>query len=78
MNGARVAVETAERSNASGVIDFNRVYLLQRELVNQQDLLATSEGAISVSLVALFKAMGGGWELRLQDHTPPMHWLGID
>ena len=34
----------------------------QRVLFNQQDLLVTTRGSLAQSLIALYKAMGGGWE----------------
>ena len=34
----------------------------QRVLFGQQELLVTSRGSLTQSLIALYKAMGGGWE----------------
>ena len=34
----------------------------QRVLFSQQDLLVTSRGSLTQNLIALYKAMGGGWE----------------
>jgi outer membrane protein, multidrug efflux system len=34
----------------------------QRTLFSQQELLVTSRGNLTQSLIALYKAMGGGWE----------------
>ena len=33
-------------------------------LANQQDLLAVTEGAVAVNLVDVYRAIGGGWEVR--------------
>ena len=63
------AVKAAQRSLAistlqyrEGLVDFQRVLDSQRTLFTQQDLLVSTRGNQTQSLVALFKAMGGGWE----------------
>ncbi|MFQ5961592.1 MAG: transporter, partial [Candidatus Methylomirabilales bacterium] len=54
-----------------GTIDFNRVLDAQERLVAQQDSLASTTGDISLSLIATYKALGGGWESRVgQDFVP--------
>ena len=67
----RQAVEAAKRSlelgtiqYREGEIDFNRVFNLQEALVTDQDTLATVEGDVARSLVAVYRALGGGWEIR--------------
>ncbi len=60
--GAASAVEKAETLYQAGSIDFGRVYVLQSALLMQQDELAATEGNIAISLIQLFKALGGGWE----------------
>ena len=55
-----------------GTVDFNRVLDAQTRLVEQQDSLAETTGDISLSLIATYKALGGGWESRVgQDFVPP-------
>jgi len=44
--------------------DFNRVALVEQNLVQQQDLLAQSRGEISLGLIDVYKALGGGWQIR--------------
>jgi NodT family efflux transporter outer membrane factor (OMF) lipoprotein len=63
------AVKAAQRSldiatiqYREGLIDFSRVLDAQRVLFLQQDQLASSRGSLAQNLVALYKAMGGGWE----------------
>jgi NodT family efflux transporter outer membrane factor (OMF) lipoprotein len=50
-----------------GLVDFNRVYTVQRELTVQQDQLAVAEGSIAQYMIQLYRALGGGWEMRLND-----------
>ena len=46
----------------AGVTDFLSVLDAQRALYEDEDLLAQSRTAQTVSLIALCKALGGGWE----------------
>ena len=48
-----------------GLIDFNRVSLIEQNLVSQQTLLAQAQGNTTLGLVNLYRALGGGWEIRL-------------
>lgn len=45
-----------------GSTDFVRIYVLQADLLRQQDELASTEGEVVTSLVNLFRSLGGGWE----------------
>lgn len=47
-----------------GTTDFIRVLDTQRVLVDQQDALTAVEGSVALSLVATYKALGGGWQIR--------------
>ncbi len=62
------SVREAERSvelvlvqYRGGVTDFNRVFNTQELLVSQQDQLAAAQGDIALSLIRVYKALGGGW-----------------
>jgi NodT family efflux transporter outer membrane factor (OMF) lipoprotein len=48
-----------------GRADFGRVFVAEFFLAQQQDLLAQAEGSIAQALVAVYRALGGGWEIRL-------------
>jgi NodT family efflux transporter outer membrane factor (OMF) lipoprotein len=48
-----------------GVIDFTPVFLFEGTLAQQQDELAIAQGQIALSLIDLYRALGGGWEIRL-------------
>jgi hypothetical protein len=43
---------------------MNRVFTLQRALVQDQDRLASTRGEVALYLIAVYKAIGGGWEIR--------------
>jgi outer membrane protein TolC len=48
-----------------GAIDFTPVVLFESTLAQQQDQLAFSQGSIATNLIATYRALGGGWEMRL-------------
>lgn len=57
------ARDLANQQYQQGVVDFLTVLEAQRNLLGTQDALAQSDTRISSDLVALYKALGGGWEL---------------
>jgi outer membrane protein TolC len=48
-----------------GAIDFTPVVLFESTQAEQQDALAVSQGNIVLSLIGIYRALGGGWEMRL-------------
>ncbi len=48
-----------------GETDFLRVDIAAANLARQQDSQATLEGLVASNLIDAYKALGGGWELRL-------------
>jgi len=63
---AQEAVRVAQAKYRAGRIDFNRVFTVEQLLISQQDQLATAQGNLAVSLIELYRALGGGWEIRLE------------
>ena len=47
-----------------GITDFTTVLTAQQALLQQQDNLARTMGHISSNLVGVYRALGGGWQLR--------------
>jgi hypothetical protein len=45
-----------------GLTDFQRVLDSQRALFSQQERLVANRGEVAGNLIALYKALGGGWE----------------
>jgi NodT family efflux transporter outer membrane factor (OMF) lipoprotein len=58
----RKAVDLANQLYAAGRTDFLSVLQAQRDLFVSQDALIQSTHTVSTNLVALYKALGGGWE----------------
>jgi NodT family efflux transporter outer membrane factor (OMF) lipoprotein len=55
----------------AGKIDLQRVVDTQRTRVLREDSLAESKGLVGIHLVAIYKALGGGWVTRLAPQPPP-------
>jgi NodT family efflux transporter outer membrane factor (OMF) lipoprotein len=62
LDDAAVSVRTVESRYAAGLTDFGDVLLARQALLSAQDGLATAEGDQRRDLVALYKALGGGWD----------------
>lgn len=48
-----------------GAVEFTAVFVAASELAQRQDQYAAAEGDVARSLIALYRALGGGWEMRL-------------
>jgi NodT family efflux transporter outer membrane factor (OMF) lipoprotein len=71
------AADAAARSNdlvlkvyREGKADFNRVYTVQSLLAQQQDAMAQAAGLVATNLVQIYRALGGGWQIRLEQPGP--------
>jgi NodT family efflux transporter outer membrane factor (OMF) lipoprotein len=62
VTAARRSLDIATVQYREGLVDFERVLDSQRTLFTQQDRLVSNRGNVSQSLIALYKAMGGGWQ----------------
>jgi outer membrane protein TolC len=58
------SMEIALRQYQEGATDYQRVVDSQRSLLAQQNVLTQTSSSVATSLIALYKALGGGWELR--------------
>jgi outer membrane protein, multidrug efflux system len=60
---SRNAAELARLRYEDGVSNFLQVLDSERRLLESQELLAQSETDVSVSLIAVYKALGGSWQV---------------
>src|SRR5262249_32933362 len=67
VKAAERAVKLTNEQFRAGAIDYTPVFIAEQFLSQQQNLYAQSEGDIALGLVAVYRALGGGWELRLND-----------
>ena len=62
VKAAQRSLDIATLQYREGLTDFQRVLDSQRSLFLQQDTLVTAQGGVMQNVVAIYKAMGGGWE----------------
>ena len=63
VNANQRATELARNLYAQGLTDFLTVLVAEEDLLNTQDSLAQTERDVALQLIALYKAIGGGWEV---------------
>jgi NodT family efflux transporter outer membrane factor (OMF) lipoprotein len=72
VRAAQHSLQLAVAQYRSGVADFTTVLVAEQQLLAQQDSLAVTAGAIPSNLVAVYRALGGGWQIREdQGFLPP-------
>jgi NodT family efflux transporter outer membrane factor (OMF) lipoprotein len=62
---AQRTLEISFEQYRQGAIDFTPVVLFESTLADQQDQLAAAQGDITLSLINIYRALGGGWQMRL-------------
>ena len=67
----RKAVDLSTTLYTQGQTDFLSVLNAQRSLYLSEDALVQSTGTVSTNLIALYKALGGGWEAEPPETRPP-------
>ncbi len=58
------SVELSLLQYRDGVADYQRVLDSQQRLVTSQDQLTATRGDVVTSLISVYKALGGGWQIR--------------
>lgn len=71
VDASQKAVDVATQLYKEGQTSFLDVLTAQRSLYASQDALVQSERTISIDLVSLYKALGGGWEQSVDATTAP-------
>ena len=72
-NASQRAVNVSNTQYQNGLINFNTVISNLQALSQQQDLLSSARGNVATNLVQVYKALGGGWEIR--DNRDPVDLL---
>ncbi len=62
---SKEAVTTAVAQYQAGTILFTQVTQLEQTLVTQQDTLAQAQNETVAGLIRVYRALGGGWQIRL-------------
>ncbi len=71
VQAATRAVQLAETQYRGGIADYTRVLNTQEFLITEQSRLISTRGSAAQSLVTLYRALGGGWELRGSQQLVP-------
>ncbi|MCE5269034.1 MAG: efflux transporter outer membrane subunit [Planctomycetaceae bacterium] len=69
-NAAARSAAIATQQYEKGVIYYQPLLDSERVLTSQQDTLAESRGLVALDLVAVYKALGGGWQATSEAHPP--------
>jgi NodT family efflux transporter outer membrane factor (OMF) lipoprotein len=64
VDAAEKAVVILRAQGKAGTVDFTRVIQVEQTKVLQQDSLAQARGEIAQGLIQVYRALGGGWQLR--------------
>ncbi|MGA2702931.1 MAG: efflux transporter outer membrane subunit [Isosphaeraceae bacterium] len=73
VQAAQDSVVLVQAQYQGGLVDFNRVFTAQAQLVTQQDQLAIARGNIASSLIAVYRALGGGWQAVENCRAPALY-----
>jgi uncharacterized protein (DUF4415 family) len=72
VTASRRSVDISALQYGEGLTGYQRVLDAQRGLRIDQDALALVRGSVSISLVNMYKALGGGWQSRVgQNYVKP-------
>jgi NodT family efflux transporter outer membrane factor (OMF) lipoprotein len=59
----------------AGETDFTQGLVLLQQKVQEEDALAQAQGNVALGLIQVYRALGGGWQIRLTgcdpEHAPP-------
>jgi NodT family efflux transporter outer membrane factor (OMF) lipoprotein len=70
VEAAQKAVRIVLAQYQAGSVDFTRVTQIERNLVLQMDTLAQARGEIGLGLIEVYRALGGGWQIRVTGCAP--------
>lgn len=58
------AVKVAQQQYKGGIADYIRVLVAEQYLITEQTRLVETRGSAAQNLITLYRALGGGWDLR--------------
>ncbi len=64
VTAARGAVDLSFLQYQEGVSDFTTVLTAEQNVLDAENNLAVATGTIASSLASVYRALGGGWEIR--------------
>lgn len=72
VDAAQKSLNLAVIQYREGITDFTTVLTAQVSLLNAQDNLANALGNIASGLVGVYRALGGGWQIREGENFVPV------
>ena len=73
VKASKRSVDLSTIQYREGLVDYQRVIDTQRDLTIQQDNLVATTGDVDLGLVSIYRALGGGWQLRTDKDFVPEH-----
>ena len=70
VDAANRSVKTVQAQYRAGGADFGRVFVLEAVLVTQQEKMVEARRDVALGLVRVYKALGGGWQIRTTPTAP--------
>ena len=64
VKASRRSVDLSMLQYKEGMVDYQRVLDSQRVLSDSQDAWTATRGDVIINLISLYKALGGGWQVR--------------
>jgi len=64
VEAAQGALRIALLQYKEGTMDFTTVLLAEQNLYSAENSLALAQGSVPLGAIAIYRAMGGGWQLR--------------
>jgi outer membrane protein TolC len=64
VKAAKRSVSISLLQYEEGLVDYQRVLDTQRFQSQEEDLLTSTAGNVILNLIAMYKALGGGWQIR--------------
>lgn len=61
------ATKIEEKNFTSLKADVNRLFTLESSQLTEQDNLAVAQGNVALDLINVYRALGGGWQIRDRD-----------
>ena len=71
-DAAKRTVDLSLIQYREGATDYTTVLTAEQALISQQDSLAVGQGDVPQGLIAVYRAFGGGWEIREGDNFIPV------
>jgi NodT family efflux transporter outer membrane factor (OMF) lipoprotein len=63
-DAAQRATDVSTAQYQDGLVNFNTVITTLQSLATQQDQLAAIQGTVGANLIAVYRSLGGGWQIQ--------------